>query len=396
MAGPVRRTVFVGTEQLAGFAIEQIEETVLGRLEQNLARLSFEIDIGQNDGVRGRVVPVVAWRGLIVPHPAPGIGVDRHDAGDKQVVRAVLGALLLPGPAIACPDVEQVQFGIVGHRIPRGAAALARPDRILGPGPGGESHVFILGLGIGPFRHDPEPPFLLAGLGIVGGYIAAHPAIRAAVADDQQTVHHARRARDGVRPLGIVDRVDRPDDFAAILVQGDQPAVQRADKHLAVGHGHAPVHDVAAQVTPQSARHFGIVFPALFPGRGVKGHDPAPGAGGVEHAVDHDGRGFQPARGIHVRFPGQPERGRVFLVDLGQRGEALLGIVATERRPTLPAFREIEDLDCTRARLVRFGGTGRQDQCRRHADRQQKNLARQHTFFPIEVSRARGKTLERV
>src|SRR3546814_15752645 len=75
-------------------------------------------------------------------------------------------------------------------------------------------------VGIG---HGIEAPALLAGVGVIGGDIAAHPEFGAAVADQHHVLDDARGAGDCVG-LALVEGLRRPDLLAGL-------AVERSEEH---------------------------------------------------------------------------------------------------------------------------------------------------------------------
>ena len=128
VARPVHAHELLGREQFAGGAIEHVEEAVLRRLHQHLARRAIPVEVGEHDLLHRGVVPVVARRGLVVPDEPPGVGSQREDRRQVQIVAAAGAAeLAAPRRAVARSDVEQVELRVVGHRVPGGAAAADLP-----------------------------------------------------------------------------------------------------------------------------------------------------------------------------------------------------------------------------------------------------------------------------
>jgi hypothetical protein len=80
-------------------------------------------------------------------------------------------------------------------------------------------------------------------------------------------------------------------------------------------------------------RHLGIVFPLQRTGRRVhRAHD-APLQGHVHHAVDDERCGFLAAVGIEVHPPGGTQAADGVGIDLRQRTEALLLVIAPMAHP---------------------------------------------------------------
>ena len=304
-------------------------------MQDHLARLAGDGQVGQDHRLGGGVVPVVTRRFLVVPLVVAGVRVQRDDGGQVQVV-AALGAAraVRPGRPVAGAHVHQVQLRVEHHRIPHGAAATGLPPlaaRV--PRLGGAAHGFVFKRLAGVARHAVPAPDLLAGFGVVGGDVAAHAVLGAAVADDHLALEHARRAGAGVGALLAFDGVLFPDHLAGDCVQRDQPSVERAHVDLALPQRHAAVDHVAAALRSHRAVHLRVVRPQLLAGARVNGVHHAPGRGDVHHAVDHDGRGLHAARGFQVVRPGQAQLVHVAGVDLAQAAVARLGVVHADGGP---------------------------------------------------------------
>jgi hypothetical protein len=140
--------------------------------------------------------------------------------------------------------------------------------------------------------HRVEAPGLLAGLGVVGGDVAAHAELGAAIADQHLALDDARRPGDGVALLAVEDGVHAPGDLAGLGIERDQTAIEAADVDLALPHRDAAVDGVAAALTEVLAGNLGVEGPQSLAGARIERVDDAPGAGGVHHAVDDDGRGL--------------------------------------------------------------------------------------------------------
>ena len=196
---------------------------------------------------------------------------------------------------------------------------------------------------LGIARHHEPAPRLVAGLGVVGGDVAAHAVLGAAVADDHPAVGDARRAGDRVGMLVVGDGVFFPHLLAARRVEGDQPPVIGADEDLALVQGDAPVHDVTASPVALVARHLGIEGPDLLAGAGIDGVDDAPRRAHIHDAVDHDRGRLDAARRLEVVGPRQAEVLDVAGVDLVELAEAGLAEIETDGRPVLRRRRIVLD-----------------------------------------------------
>jgi hypothetical protein len=272
-----------------------------------------------------------------VPQVFAGVGVERNDRGKVEVVAAGRAAqVAVPRRAVAGAEIDGVEVGVEGDAVPHRAAAAVHPVVAGGvPGLGGRRHGLVL-VGFARIARDHEPaPSLTAGLGVVGGDVAAHAILGAAVADDHLAVGHARRAGDRVGMLVVDDGVFFPNLPAARRVEGDQPPVIGADEDLALVQGDAPVHDVTAAAVTLVARDLGVEGPDLLAGAGIDGVDDAPRRRDIHDAVDHDRGRLDAARRVEVVGPREAEVLDVAGVDLVELAEAGLAEIETDGRPVL-------------------------------------------------------------
>src|SRR3546814_5517816 len=76
----------------------------------------------------GIIVPGLGGRRLIVPFVLAGLGVDRHDGAQEQVVALAFAAdAVIPRRAISSAEIDGVEFGVIGDGVPHGAAAAVFP-----------------------------------------------------------------------------------------------------------------------------------------------------------------------------------------------------------------------------------------------------------------------------
>ncbi len=335
--GPVHRHVLLGGEQLAVRRIEHIEEAVLRRLHHDVALRAVDRQVRRHDRLHGGVVPAVAGRGLVVPRVFAGVGLQRDDRRQEQVVALAAAArLMAPRRPVARADVDEVGDRVVDDRIPRRAAAAGLLPAAVVPrrrGLLGEDLVGrrAVGLAFRIRRHEEAPRELARGR-VVGGDEAAHAELGAAVADEHLAFDDARRAGDRVRPLGV-RRLRRPQFLAGGRIEGDEAAVERADEHLALVDRDAAVHDVAARVLAFLAVDLRVVVPLDRARARIERVDVRPARARVEHAVHHQRRRFHAAVGLELRVPREPEGADVRPVDLLQRAVALFGIAAADADP---------------------------------------------------------------
>ena len=245
--------------------------------------------------LRGGVVPVVAGRRLVVPLEAARVGVQREDRRQVQVVAAAGRAdVARPRRAVAGADVQRVELGVVGHRVPDRAATAADPPFAV-PGLHGLLEFGVLEAVLRVAGHRVETPRELARVGVVCGEVAAHAVLAAAIADQHLALHDAWRAGDAVG-LGAIDGVHFPALGAGLRIQRHEPAVDRADVHRALPDGDSAVDRVAAQVAAPVTRHFRVELPQLAARLRIERPHHAPGARRVHRAVHDDRARLQAAQ----------------------------------------------------------------------------------------------------
>ena len=78
--------------------------------------------------LRSRKIPGLSRCRLVVPDVFSGVRSHRDNGGQKQVIAAVRAAdVSIPRRAVADTEIQQVEFGIVGNRVPDRATAPVRP-----------------------------------------------------------------------------------------------------------------------------------------------------------------------------------------------------------------------------------------------------------------------------
>ena len=360
--GPVGRCIGVGRYQLTGRAIQDVKESVFRRLHEHRALRSTDVEIGEDHRRAGIEIPLIPRSGLVMPDVFPGIGLQGHDRGEKQRIAAHLAAVPF---SVAHADVDEVQCRVVDNRVPHRAAAAEFPPlsapsfcRLLQCGA-----LEWLGRSAG---HGIKPPRLLAGGGIVGRDITAHAHLSAAVADQHQILHHARRARDGVAAADG-NGFDFPCRLAGCGVESDQSAVQRPYVDPALPCCDATVHHITTGIDRRRTRDFRIVGPQGSAGLRVEREHLAPSAGHVHDPVDHQRRRLLAAMGgVEIIEPGKPQLSHVAGIDLPQRTEVLLIVSAPRAHPIARLVVRREQASrvngsrrpCRRARSRRIGRAG--------------------------------------
>src|SRR5690606_15582102 len=209
---------------------------VLGRMDNDVALLAVEVQIGGHHRADGVVVPGIARRFLVVPDVFAGIGIHGDDGGNEQVVTVVRVAhLAVPGRAVASAEVEQVGDRVINGRIPDGATATLFPvATVSAPGVRGHAQVLTLEAVFGIAGHGPEAPYLFTRLGVVGRDPATRTELTARTTDEDLALGHARRHGDRVL-FGHVTKtktfrygVDLPHFLASVGVDGHHVGVQHA------------------------------------------------------------------------------------------------------------------------------------------------------------------------
>ena len=158
--------------------VDDVEEAVLRRLDDDLALAAVDDEVQQHERLGRGVVPVVAGRRLIVPAEGTVGGVEGQNRGEVEVVAAAGTAVVaVPWRSVAGADEQEAGFGVGGHPVPHGSATAGYPP-LAGPGFGRRAH----GVALEPDRRvagdGVGTPQLLSRVGIVGGDVAAHPVTR--------------------------------------------------------------------------------------------------------------------------------------------------------------------------------------------------------------------------
>ncbi len=208
----------LGVDELAGGPIDNIEKTVLGCLHQDLACLAIDGQVREDDVLRSREVPGLSRRCLVVPDVFAGVRSHRDNGGQEQVVAAIGAAdVAIPRRAVADAEVQQVQFGVIGHRVPDGAAAAIRPPLAR---PGFRRILERLAFeAVGRVaRHRVETPVEFPRVRVIRAHVAAHTEIRTAVADNDPSLDDSRGTGNRVGRLAV-DGIDAPAHIAGCRVQ---------------------------------------------------------------------------------------------------------------------------------------------------------------------------------
>src|SRR5262249_28012432 len=125
---------------------------------QDLATFASDREISQYELLDGVIVPFFPRRDLVMPNVGAGVGVERHDRGQEQVVALIRTALpLVPFKAIADAEIDEIELGIVRYGVPHPPPP-ARLPPLATPGLGGIGHGLVLEWFGGVTRHGVEAP----------------------------------------------------------------------------------------------------------------------------------------------------------------------------------------------------------------------------------------------
>ena len=181
---PVHLGEGLAAQELAVGAVEDVVEAVAIGLRDHLAHLAADVDVvelGDGDGV---VVPALVGDGLEIPFQLPGIDVERDDRARVEIVAgAPLRVEHVHG--IAGAEIGEVRLGIEGRLRPYAAAA-ERDGARIGPG---------LRARLARLRNHREAPQELAGVGGIGGDVAAAALVAPGRADQDLVLDREWRRR---------------------------------------------------------------------------------------------------------------------------------------------------------------------------------------------------------
>ena len=159
------RPLFDRPDRLAGFAIEDEQERLLGWLRQRLDAAAVQRHVEQDRRARQVVVPEAVMDRLVVPLPLAGLDVERDEALVEQRVARPVAAVVVARRHFD-RHVDQAELEVRAHLRPRAGVAVLQRRFIL---PGVVAKLAGLRDGV----EDPQP---LAGLHVE----AAHVALRVA------------------------------------------------------------------------------------------------------------------------------------------------------------------------------------------------------------------------
>ena len=120
---------FLGEQQFAVGAIEDVEKTVPVRMQKQLSLLSAIRGVDEDIGLGRIPIANIVRRELVVPLQFSGGRIEREDTVGEQIVAAAL-AIIGIRPRIAGGPVERIGLGIVGTGLP-GPAPARRDGRSL-------------------------------------------------------------------------------------------------------------------------------------------------------------------------------------------------------------------------------------------------------------------------
>ena len=187
--------------------------------------------------------------------------------------------------AVADTDIEDIQLGVVDNGIPNSATTADLPP-LTGPGFSGHRHQLIFKAIGGVARNRIKPPRLLAGCGIIGTDITAHPILRSAVADNHFAIGYAWRTGDRIRLVNVCG-LRFPSREAADCIDRNEAPIQCADINLILPNSHSAINGTAAIFISSLARHPWVIFPQHLTCAGIKGIHHTPLGTGVHHPINN-------------------------------------------------------------------------------------------------------------
>src|SRR5688572_29632062 len=162
---------------------------------------------------------------LEVPAVLSRVRVDGNDRDAEQVVAGANSAVKI-GTGIAGREIDEVELGIDGRRLPDGRAAELPRGAVRGPRVMTE---------LAGARNRVERPDELAVARAERPDLAAARHLAAREAGDDQAVVVERRARDAEAVLPTLG-LDGPNDLARALIERDEPRVVQAHEDLTLAH----------------------------------------------------------------------------------------------------------------------------------------------------------------
>ncbi len=263
--GPVDLHERVRRDQLAVGAIDDIHEAVLVGVQEHLADLAADAQIGEHR--LGGAVEVVAFvrNVLVMPDQLAGLGPDREHAGRVQTVGAAAIHRVVRLRVAGTP-VDEVEFGVIRTVLPgRPAAVFPCVGHFLGPG---------FGSGLAGRGHGVAAPQFFPAFRIPAVEEAARGAVPARHPGDHHAVRHQRRDDSRVTFLEVGEFL-LPHLLAGLHVERDDVAVYRLAKKLPVVEGRwSPNDDAGVPDTRSGALVFHRCAPDLLAGRNVEGEGP--------------------------------------------------------------------------------------------------------------------------
>src|SRR5258708_24021736 len=331
-AGPGDRSVGLCGKQFTGGAVEDVEETVFGSVKQSFSRGVVDREVGKDDGLGGIIIPGVAGSFLVMLDVFAALGRKGDDGGDEEIV-STLGAASAGGrrSRVADTEVDEIKVGVVGDRVPDGAASAQFASL---PLPSLRSFLEdgrFVGL-----RRIPgdrvETPNHLSRVGVVGRDVATHAVLGATIADQDVSFDDTWCASDGVGEMWV-NGESFPDGLSGGGIKRDEAAIERGDENFSSPNGDAAIDDVAAGVDGPLGWNLRIVRPEFFAGGGSDCEDSAPRAGEVHDSIPNDECHFITAVAVEIHIPGEGELADVLIVNLLQGTEALFAVSSPVGHP---------------------------------------------------------------
>ena len=355
------RPFFNRPDRLTGDAVEHIEERLFTGNHDGFDGAAIHRDVGE-DGRRGHIhIPERMVDELKMPFTLAGLEIDADQAVGKEIIAGAMASVKI-GTRRFDGQVGKAKVFVYRHLGPHTGVAVDGPGFI---------EPAVIAEFAGP-RNGVELPKLFAGMDIegknhaFGGVVGLRGASFAecgayendAAARDRGRGVEADLAGVDVDGLaGAVDReafeIDEPpgaegaNASAGMGVEGYELVTRGDINDAVVTFAIGPVRDAAAgeltrRIGGAGAFTFGM-GPDEFARSGVEGYDRATGtSGGVDDAIDHEGRAFQFVFGAGAEMVGfEAPRNFEFIevgrVDLIERGVTIVAEVSRVGRP-FPRF----------------------------------------------------------
>ncbi len=116
MGCPINLGIGFSGDQSPIRSVQHIEEAIFRRLHNDRSRHPLDLDICQYQMLRGRVVPTISGRGLVVPSIITRFRIKCDDARQKEIIPpSWTSNFTIPRRAVTDTDIEQSQRLVIRH-----------------------------------------------------------------------------------------------------------------------------------------------------------------------------------------------------------------------------------------------------------------------------------------